>query len=148
MPVTLESREDGHILYVKMTDPLDLRDMDAKYKEELAFRNTSNFTMHTVVDVSQLKKIPPSVLTVARRSPTLTHPRHGHLALVGAVAFLEALMGALQRIVRFSKIKFCKTEEEAMVYLRKVIADEAAKAATSKVGELPKSGPGESSIAP
>src|ERR1041385_8201947 len=147
MPTFLESRDDGHILYVKMTDPLDFQELTRTFTEEHKIRETSKFVMHSLVDVRELKRFPPGSITMGRRSPALNHPRRGHLVLIGAVAFLEAFLGTLARIVRFSNVKFVKSEEEGMAYLRKIVADEAAKNPTSKSEELPTAGTGGSSIA-
>ena len=125
-----------------MTDPLDFQELSRTFTEEHKIRESTKFVMHALVDVRELKRFPPGSITMGRRSPALVHPRRGHLVLVGAVAFLEAFLGTLARIVRFSNVKFVKTEEEGMAYLRKVIAEEAAKNTTSKPEGLPTAGPG------
>ncbi len=103
--------------------------------------------MHTFINISELRKIPPASLTMVRRSPTLNHPRRGQLVLVGASAFAEALVDVLARVTRASKVRFFKTDDEGMAYLRRVIADETVQTLPPKMADVSTSPSGGSSIA-
>lgn len=127
MPATLELRENGHLVWTKFTDPWTLAELETIGKEERNLRDNSKEIIHSLVDVREMKRIPPGLINVARRMPILNHPTRGHMVVVGASAFATALVETLIKITRATKIKFFKTEEEAVEYIRKVIAEEAPK---------------------
>jgi hypothetical protein len=140
MSIKMESLEEGHILYVTITDPWTVAEMEAMYVKETALRDESKFVMHTLINVSNMRKLPPGLISIARRTPSLTHPRRGHMVVVGATAFAQAITETLVRITRALQTRFFKTEDEAINYLRTVIASEVKKEAAHKSGEFPTAG--------
>lgn len=142
MPIIMETRENGHFLYVKISDPWSLAELETMYRQEKAYRDEASFTMHAMVDFSELKKVPPSSITVGRRSPSLSHTRRGHLVLIGGPSFLQALIETIGRMTRAAKIKFVKSEEEGLVYLRRVIAEEQKTQLQQQSEDTPRAEPG------
>src|SRR5258708_13684004 len=104
MPITMHTIENGHILHTKFSDPWTLVDVQNVYAIEQAYRDESKFIMHTFIDITDLHKIQPSTLTIGRRSPTFTHPRHGHIVIVGTSAFAQALLQTLVRVTLAAEI--------------------------------------------
>jgi hypothetical protein len=124
MPIDLELRENDRILYVKYKDPWTFAEMQTAFKEDLSYRDNSPLIMHTLISVTELRKIPPPMITTARKTPSLTHPRRGQMVVVGAMAFIQALAEAIGRLTHNSQLKFFRTEEQGMSYLRQVIEQE------------------------
>ena len=127
MPLTFEVRENGRLVCARITDPWTLAELETFGRQEKLVRDGSHVVIHSLVDVRGMHRIPPGFLNMARRMPVLNHPTRGHMVIIGASAFATALTETLIKITRAGKIKFFKTEEDAIEYIRKVIAEEAPK---------------------
>ncbi len=124
MPVTIETLNNARIVKLVVSDPWVIDDLTSKYEEEKPLFNASKVPVHTLVDLRLMRHIPPGALS-NRKSPNVTHPRSGQVALVGANAFAQVLVEVAFRLVRFDRVVFFDTEEEAMQYLTALISDEA-----------------------
>jgi hypothetical protein len=133
MPITMDLQEEGHVLYIKFADPWTLNDLEHAYKTELGLRDSAGFKLHTLLDVTQLRQIPPGFLAVAKRTPSFSHPRRGDLVVIGATAFARVLGETLMRITRASQIKFFNTPDEGRIYLQKILRAETPAPTNSSI---------------
>jgi hypothetical protein len=122
----MDLQEDGHVLYIKFADPWNLSDLEQAYNTEIGLRDNATFKLHTLLDVTQMRQIPPGFLAVAKRTPSFSHPRRGDLVVIGANAFARVLGETLMRITRASQIKFFNTPDEGRAYLKKILGPETS----------------------
>lgn len=137
MPVTPETRENGLVQYFRFTDPFSLQELNAVYQADEDYRNTVNFTVHSLMDVTGLKQIPSGILGTRVTSPMLTHPLSGQIVLTGAGSFAKAIGEMVARIARLkeNRFKVFRTADEGWAYLRQYIQDQAAKQTTGQAGQ-------------
>ena len=127
MPASFEAREDGHVVFINFSDPLTVGDLYTMFKQDKAHRDQfhqkhPDRKVHLVADSRELKAVPQGLLQ-ARQSPSLNHPTSGQIAVIGARNLVRALTEAIFRLTRFDRAVFFDNEEDAMAYIRQVIAN-------------------------
>ncbi len=123
MPVTMEICEAGHVLRFVYTDPWILPDMLAFYPASDAYFTRAPHRVHTLCRYDA-RQIPLGVLQLRHGAPSLVHPNSGHLVIVSSWIALRAIVGVVFRIANYDRGKFFDTEEEALAFLRQVVASE------------------------
>ena len=124
MPITIEPREDGRILYYTFANPWNLADVVDAFDKDQAYRDRATGTVHALADVSTIFLIPPGSISVGRRAPSFLHRTKGQIAIVGASATVQAIFRLFVRILGIDEVKFFGTPEEGMTFLRQAIAQE------------------------
>ena len=123
MPIKNELIENGHVLLSVYETPWGLEDLVGF--NALAAKHYAQAThkIHLLIDARQMGTIPYGVLR-SRAYSHFTHPRSGAIAVVGASTIARALAETVLRLAHFDRAKFFMTQEEALEYLRTVIARE------------------------
>lgn len=124
MPVTLETRENGRVQYYQGTDPWSMKELANLYVNDQSYRDSVNFRVHTMMDLSRCRTLPQGVLSGRTGAPGLDHPRAGYVVLVGFNRLAQALGEMALRLKRFPRARFFDTEEAAWAFLRDVLANE------------------------
>lgn len=124
MPITFELREDNHVIYSVVSEPLNVEELNDSVGGQLPVYDDSPYKVHQLVNVIGVTHLPSGILGVRRDSPTFQHPNRGQLVIVGAHGFVRNVADILMKIAHFDSVKFFKDESEGWEYLRKVIADE------------------------
>jgi hypothetical protein len=122
MPVDVKLDQTNRYLVYTLTDPFSMDELMAAYKQEKSLRDSIPYTLHSIVDMSQVKNIPPSWLT-AKAGPGLTHPRSGMMLLVGLSPGIKVLMNIILQVMRFTRVKSFDTYAEANAYMQTLIAE-------------------------
>jgi hypothetical protein len=123
MPVDVQLSENKRHLVYTITDPLKIEELLEAYQREKALRDSIPYTLHSIVDMSQVKNIPASWLT-AKAGPGLTHPRAGMLLMVGLSPGIQMIVKVIMQVMRFTRVKSFKTRDEANEFLQTLLADE------------------------
>ena len=123
MPVHIEfSSDQSHIIY-EFSEPLEMQELLDAYQKEKAYRDSVQHTVHSIVDMSSMKRVPPNWLT-AKAGPGLTHPRSGRMLFVGISYGLRIIIQTILKIARYNRIVFFATREEADSYMAELIEAE------------------------
>ncbi|HLY28154.1 MAG TPA: hypothetical protein VKQ72_17545 [Aggregatilineales bacterium] len=128
MPITVELRENGRVIYAVFTYPYTLAEAVTGRDEEQRLRDhaTGSGVIHSLINLSGSIKAPSGVLRVARYGPSFTHPTRGKVTIVGASLFGQTISKMAAKLAqRPMEIYFFRTEDEAWAFLRKTIAQEA-----------------------
>lgn len=120
MPVDVQLHESQRYLIYKMVDPVNMEQLMAAYRQEKIYRDSVEHTVHSIVDMSQMKRIPPNWL-LAKAGPGLTHPRSGEMLFVGVSVGVKMILQTILKIVRYQRIRFFDTREEADTHMRHVL---------------------------
>src|SRR5437870_3207527 len=131
MPANLELLEDGHIISAVITVPWQLQDVLDVYATETTLRDQAAWKLHTFLDLRGATPAPKGVLSLARQSPSLNHPRRGAVAIVGGSTFGRTIVEMACRIAGFNQIRFFAAPEQAWNYVRQVIAEESTSQVTA-----------------
>jgi hypothetical protein len=128
MPITVELKENGHILYAVFKAPYDLAEAVAGRDKEEALRDASDHTIHSLLILSDSKRPPANILRVASRGTSFSHRTRGKIAIVGGSPIARTIVQMAAKVARgrFENIRFFDREEDAWKYLRSVIAQEQA----------------------
>ena len=118
MPVLIQFSDDKRYIIYTISEPLEMNDLMRAYEQERAFRDSVFHPVHSIVDMSDMSRIPPNWLT-ARAGPGLTHPRSGDMLFVGISRGLQIILNTIFRIARYKKMHFFDTREEAVAYAEK-----------------------------
>jgi hypothetical protein len=124
MPITLEIRENGHILYYVYTDPWQIIDMNTTIKIAEAHYNRVNFKVHSIINLSGSRQVPQGLIHARRSVSTLKHPNNGNAIIFGASNLIKTLGDVLIKLVRYDRVNFFDTEEQAWTHARKLIGGE------------------------
>jgi hypothetical protein len=122
MPVELTFLENGRVAYYKMTEPWNVQAVTALYARDAEYRDSVEFKVHTIIDLTEIRRVPATILASRAGSPALQHPRRGHTLVVGAPAQLKTLIEVITRVARFDDAHLMDTLDEGWAYLREVIA--------------------------
>ncbi|MDX2140380.1 MAG: hypothetical protein SF123_20005 [Chloroflexota bacterium] len=119
--------EDGHAIYYSYSDPWTLEEALQVGEAVLPHYDVAPHHIHAIIDLRNAKSAPAGVLRT-RNSPIVTHPKAGHLIVLGANSLLKTMGDVASRLSGYNRIMFCTTEEQAMAELRAVIVEEMASA--------------------
>jgi hypothetical protein len=122
MPSTMEMREDGHVLFIRITDPWSVEEFaNQSYGPTQAYYDKAEHLVHTIICLDA-KKTPDHLLKGRRGAPALSHPNAGQLVIVGASPLLRSLIEVMYKLSGFTRGEFFANEDEAWRYLRQIIA--------------------------
>ncbi len=116
MPVNVRISDDHNYLVYTMTDPLDMGQLLEAYRLEKQHRDSVDHVMHSIIDMSNLRRIPPNWL-LAKAGPGMTHPRSGELLFVGVSVGIKIVVETVLKIMRYQRIRFFNTRQEADAYM-------------------------------
>ena len=116
MPVEVRLTDDQTHLVYEMIDPVNMEQLLKAYEQEKIYRDSVADTVHSIVDMSKMKRIPPNWL-IAKAGPGLTHPRSGEMLFVGVSVGLKMILGTILKIVRYERIRFFDTRSDAEAYM-------------------------------
>lgn len=125
MPVTLEPIEDGYVLHYIISDPVNIYELMNVYKDERAYRDKAQHIVHSINDLSRVRRIPPNWLRL-RSGPGLSHPRSGEIVLFGLSPSISIIVETILKTVRFKRMKIFSKEAEAWAYIKKLAAEAKA----------------------
>ncbi|MBI5666419.1 MAG: hypothetical protein HZC41_00305 [Chloroflexi bacterium] len=120
MPVHLQLSDDQRYLIYTITEPLSLDELMLAYQQERVYRDSLPYTVHSIVDMSGIKRIPANWLT-AKAGPGLTHPRSGEILFVGVSFGIKIILDTLMKITRYQRMKFFQTRAEADAYMAELL---------------------------
>jgi hypothetical protein len=120
MPVHVQLSDDQRYLIYTITEPFKLDDLMLAYQEERRLRDSVPYTLHSITDMSAMKRIPPNWLT-AKAGPGLTHPRSGEILVVGVSFGLKMILDMIMKITHSERMKFFTTREEADAHMAELV---------------------------
>lgn len=112
MPVDIQFSQDKRYIVYTFTEPLSIDELMTAYTQEKAYRDSVEYTVHSIVDMSPLSGIPRNWLT-AKAGPGLTHPRSGKILFVGISKGLQIIVRTILKVARFNRMEFFNTREDA-----------------------------------
>lgn len=125
MPVDIEFSPNKRYIVYTITDPMNMPELFEAYAKEKSYRDSVSHTVHSIVDMSRIRRIPPNWLT-AKAGPGLTHPRSGYMILVGLSVGFKIILQMIMKVMQFDKVRFVETREEANAILNDVLQAEDA----------------------
>ena len=124
MPIAIELREDHHVIYTKITDPVSVDDFDNATLIMTPLYDNALGKVHQLVNAREMRRVPQGIMRIRTNTPILNHRNRGQLVMVGANTFLRSIAEIMFKLVQFDSVKFFSTDDEAWIYLRNVIANE------------------------
>lgn len=134
MPTRMELIEDGYIIDSALIAPWTLEDLFAAWEHETELRDSGTHRIHSILDVTHARPSPKGMTSHLRKSPAWTHRTKGIIVIIGGSLFTRALMDIAMRFTSFKDLRFMDSHEQALDYLRTVIAQEKAAAESEKKG--------------
>jgi hypothetical protein len=89
------------------------------------YYDASPHRLHSLVDVTKCRTLPTGIIRV-RSAQDLHHPRRGIMAIAGAHPYVQTIANVVLKLGRYDRAKFFQTVDEALVFLRQVVAEESA----------------------
>lgn len=124
MPIVKDFSADGRIVRLNFEDPWTASDLlDLYQDEQRIFDNAKGHKIHTLADIRRMRGVPPGALS-RRKSPNISHPNAGIVALVGASTFAKSLAELAFHLTSFERAKYFTDMGEAQAYLDQLIEDE------------------------
>ena len=124
MPITMDLRENEHVLYYALSDPWSFRDLLALYDRNRAIRDQHPHKIHVVANLTATRHVPKDIMSTRGFSPDAVHPRAGLVLMVGPSEFIARIIELTSRLLRTNKIQVVSSEEQAWARIREVIAKE------------------------
>lgn len=121
MPVDLKLSENHRYIIYELSDPLVMAELMQAYEKEQEIRDSIDHTLHSIVDMSAVKRIPPNWLT-AKAGPGLKHPRSGEMLFVGIAFGLKIVIDTIMKMMKYEKMRTFLTREEADAYMQELLA--------------------------
>jgi hypothetical protein len=117
MPVIMSTSEPENAVVLTITDPWSVPELSDLYPEIERLMETSAKPVNTIVDMSKARRPPPGVLSVRLDTPIIHHANSGLLIIVGASAFVRSLSDVVMRLMRFNRVQFVESREDARLLL-------------------------------
>jgi hypothetical protein len=127
MPVDIQLNPEKRCIIYTLTEPFQLNELFEAYSIEKQYRDNTEHVLHSIVDMSHMKRIPPSWLT-AKSGPGFNHPRSGTIIFVGLSVGFKIVIQTILKVIRYDRMKAFDTRAEANEYLD-VLLVEATKPA-------------------
>jgi hypothetical protein len=124
MPVESYPLDNGRIQYLAFIDPFTTEEMEAMWARNHEIRVQATQKLHILLDLRQLKKPPPPGAIRGWRDSSVTHPNAGHIAMVGGNGITRFIANTVFRLAHFNRGHFFETYDEAIAFLRAIIAAE------------------------
>jgi hypothetical protein len=124
MPISMEPRENGRVLYIVFTDPWSVGDLKLLLQQIAVYLQEVNPQAHTLVDLTRAHLIPPDAVQQVFNELRPIKPDLGDVILVGATRAMQLLAELVFRLFHFGPIQFYDTQDAAWAYLEKILADE------------------------
>lgn len=123
MPVDIKLSDTHRYIIYEMSDPLNMDELMMAYAQERKFRDAHDHTMHSIVDMSGVGRIPPRWLT-AKAGPGLTHPRSGYMVFTGVSLGLKIVLDTILKFARYEKVVMADSREDAQVKMIEILKKE------------------------
>lgn len=124
MPVNITFSENKRYIIYRLSDPLDMNELQRVYQQEREFRDSVEHTVHSIVDMSGVKGIPRNWLT-AKSGPGLKHPRSGKMLFVGISNALKTIVTLILDMMRYRKMEFFDSYEQAEKRMQELMQEDA-----------------------
>jgi hypothetical protein len=134
MPVNVKLNFDETYLIYELEDPLTVQQLLAAYEKEKQFRDATQRQLHSMVDLSMVRSIPRNWLTT-KVGPGFTHPRSGRILLVGTSVGIRIIVETILKIVRYKKVQFFDTRQEAEAHIAALLEKPASTELTDSDGK-------------
>lgn len=128
MPVDIQLNQEKHCIVYTLTEPFQLNELFEAYTIEKQFRDNTDHVLHSIVDMSHMKRIPPSWLT-AKSGPGFNHPRSGTIIFVGLSVGFKIVIQTILKVIRYERMKAFDTRAEANEFLDTLLAETTKEAA-------------------
>lgn len=125
MSIQLEPRENGHVLYYTFTDPWSAAEIGPRTMEAARYCGEARFKVHSIFDLRASKNIPTGVINARRDIAVLNHPNAGYTAIVGATRLARSVADILKNLIRFDRMLFFDSADEAWTFIRQAITSES-----------------------
>src|SRR5260221_13427230 len=114
MPITIDLRENGRVIYAVFVYPYDLADATIGSAKEKELRDKTGGTIHSLLNVAAAGRPPNQVLTAAPQGPSLVHPTPGKIAVGRANPFSQTIVQPASKLARHGATSYLfKTSDEA-----------------------------------
>lgn len=130
MPVDIQLNPEKHCIIYTLTEPFQLNELFEAYKIEKQYRDNTEYVLHSIVDMSHMKRIPPSWLT-AKSGPGFNHPRSGTIIFVGLSVGFKIVIQTILKVIRYERMKAFDTRAEANEFLDTLLEQATAPAEQS-----------------
>jgi hypothetical protein len=124
MPVESYPLDEGRIQYIAFIDPFTAEEMEENWAKNHEIRIHTSKKLHILLDLRQLRKPPPPGAIRGWRDSSVTHSNAGHIAMVGGNAITRFIANTVFRLAHFDRGHFFETYDDALAFLRMVIAQE------------------------
>lgn len=125
MPSTLESREDGWVVFYTLCTPISFQELSDLQQKDQEIRNAVQHTVHELIDATDLIAIPEHPLR-AWTFPSLTHPRAGTIVVVGGSNLVRSVSKDIHQLAHLKPPVFVDTLDDGWAFLRNLIVQEMA----------------------
>ncbi|HLY29265.1 MAG TPA: hypothetical protein VKQ72_23160 [Aggregatilineales bacterium] len=124
MPITLDLRENDHVLYYAISDPWTFHDLVVMYERNRAIRDQHMHKIHVIANLTATRQLPKDIISSRHLSPDANHPRAGYVLMVGPSQFIRSVIEVTSRLLHTDKIRVVASEEEAWAMIREIIRAE------------------------
>jgi hypothetical protein len=124
MPVSMESRKNGRVVFIVLSDPWNTDDLRTLLQQITVYLRDIYPQAHMLVDLSRARVIPPDMLQQIFQDLRFFKPDRGEVILVGATRAMQILGELIFRLFHLGSIRSLDTQEEAWTHLEEIIAGE------------------------
>ena len=121
MPVTFDLREQGRVIYFKISEPWTMQEVLDGFTQTQAIRDKiyaedPQRRVHSLIDLMEVTNAAPGVLR-SRRAPGITHPGRGEYVVAASYLLARDLMATVFKVMHIDG-KLFSSLDEAWAYLR------------------------------
>jgi hypothetical protein len=124
MPVSMDLRENGRVVFIVLTDPWNTGDVKSLLRQITVYLRDTCPQAHMLVDLTHARVIPPDVLQQIFEDLRSFKPERGEVILVGATRGMQLLGELVFRLFHLGSIRFYDSQAAAWTFLGEIIEGE------------------------
>ena len=126
MPIVTQLVRDGRVMINTYTEPLEIAEVEAfvdRVNSEIFDKATA--PIHSVSDMTQIKELPPRMLSSARAINRKRHRMAGYSYVVVRPGLISAMARAFLDVLRSERLRLSYSVEDALSKIDQALAQES-----------------------
>ncbi len=121
MPIHIEEREAGRILYIAFTDVWDTTDLEQAVTTIQTYLFSANHPVYLVVDASSTYQVPLGTLShIPMTRPSMAKALITECVFIGGTSVTRSIAQAAFRLCHLNRVSFVETDEQAWSHLQSI----------------------------
>lgn len=109
-------QQENRVIGVRLWGDTSVQELRSMSADMMAYLDAGVSPIHSITDITQLRKFPPSVIAIKGAAPHINHPNLGWSIVVGGPALAQSFVQIVARVASLHYY-MCRTVDESLNFL-------------------------------